>query len=123
MYGARTMRGDPPQPLTILAQDITKWNRNCDVRMHKLFCYATQTFDHSMDAVCGDHCQNLRLMVYCDASFADCVRTHKSRSGAYIALVGYNAFLSPCCYLSETDGSESLLYGGRDRSDGDCFQD
>ena len=48
MYGARTMRSDLLQPLAKLAQDITKWIRYCDVRMHNLLCYATLTFHHSM---------------------------------------------------------------------------
>ena len=32
-------------------------------------------------------------MVYVDASFADCVRTHKSTSGCFIALAGPNTFI------------------------------
>ena len=53
MYSARTMRWDFLQPLTTLAHDSAKWNRNCDVRMHKLFCYAAQTIDHSMGYFCA----------------------------------------------------------------------
>ena len=79
MYGARTMRWDLLQPSTTLAQDAAEWDHNCDIRVRTLFCYAAQTCHHSMEAFCGDSAQELRSMVYCDASFADCVRTHKSR--------------------------------------------
>jgi hypothetical protein len=93
MYVARTMRWDLLQPINTLARDVTKWCRNCYVRMHKLFCYIAQTTDHAMQAFCGDKPEELKLMCYVDASFADCTRTHKSTSGVYISLVGNNTFI------------------------------
>ena len=46
-----------------------------------------------MESFCGDRASQLRRMVYVDASFADCIRSGKSTSGAYLALAGHNTFM------------------------------
>ena len=56
-------------------------------------CYLKQSVKYSQEAFCGDAAKLLRLMVYVDAGFADCVRTHKSTSGCFIALAGPNTFI------------------------------
>ena len=61
--------------------------------MHKFLCYIAQTSNYIQDSFCGDPVHKLRLMVYCDASFADCSQTSKSTSGAFIAVVGPNTFV------------------------------
>ncbi len=93
LYGARCMRWDLLHPICTLAREVTKWNRNCDLRLHKLMCYIKQSVKYSQEAFCGDLAQQLHLMVYVDASFADCVRTNKSTSGCLIALAGPNTFV------------------------------
>ena len=64
-----------------------------------------------MGAFCCDPCQALSLMVCCGASFADCVRTHKSRSEAYIALVGYNTSI-PLAAICKTQAVASHSFTG-----------
>ena len=72
---------------------MSRWNRNCDLRMYKLYDYLAGTVEHVQEAFCGDKADQLHLLLYCDASFADCIRTNKSTSGLYIALAGPNTFI------------------------------
>ena len=39
LYGARMCRWDLLQACCTLAREVTRWNKNCDVRLHKLMCY------------------------------------------------------------------------------------
>ena len=42
-YGANTVRWDLLHDVYMLAREITKWNKNCDTRLHKLLCYLHQS--------------------------------------------------------------------------------
>ena len=55
-------------------------------------CYIKQSIKYSQEAFRGDLAKFPHLMVFVDASFADCVRTNKSTSGCFIALAGPNSF-------------------------------
>ena len=87
------MRWDLLHPICTLAREVAKWNRNCDLRLHKLMRYINQSVKYSQEAFCGDLAQFLHLMVYVDASSADCVRTNESTSGCLIALAGPNTVI------------------------------
>jgi hypothetical protein len=43
LYGARMARYDLLRAVCHLASCVTKWNRQCDVDMHRLVCYIRTT--------------------------------------------------------------------------------
>ena len=63
LYGARTCRWDLLHSINTLAREVTKWNKTCDIRLHKLMCYIRATLTHSLEAFCGDPPELLKLMV------------------------------------------------------------
>ena len=93
LHGARTCRWDLLHSINTLAREVTKWNKKCDIRLHKLMCYIRGTLEHSLESFCGDRPETLKLIVYCDADFAGDTRASKSTSGSYIAPVGPNTFM------------------------------
>ena len=97
LYGARCLRWDLLHAINTLAREVSRWNRNCDIRMRKLFDYLAGTVEHVQEAFCGDKASDIHLLLYCDASFADCTRTHKSTSGVYLVLAGANTFIPIAC--------------------------
>eukprot|EP00959_Pyramimonas_sp_CCMP1952_P244677 5114488-Pyramimonas_sp.AAC.2 len=76
----------------MLAREITEWNTACDKRLHRLICYLKTTRTHCLRGWIGDAPDQLSIMLFADASFADCVSTSKSTTGVFAALVGPNAF-------------------------------
>ena len=99
LYGARTCRWDLLHAVNTLAREVTKWNKNCDIRLHKLMCYVKQSSQHSLEGWIGDSAGKLKLVAWCDADFAGDMKASKSTSGAHLALVGPNSFfpLSALC--------------------------
>ena len=43
LYTARIARPDTYYAVNVLAREITKWNRACDKRLHRLMCYIHHT--------------------------------------------------------------------------------
>ena len=93
LYGARTCRWELQHAINTLARAVTKWNKNCDIRLHKLVCYINSTLDDSLEGFIGDPIDDLQIICYCDADFASGVKFSKSTSGSYIAIVGPNTFM------------------------------
>eukprot|EP00959_Pyramimonas_sp_CCMP1952_P117140 2448485-Pyramimonas_sp.AAC.1 len=92
LYLARVCRPDLFHGVCMLAREITKWNRVCDRRLHRLVSYLHQHRGHSLEGFIGDDPRDLTLVQYTDASFADCSQTSRSTTGGYIALVGPRSF-------------------------------
>ena len=61
--------------------------------MRKMFAYLVSTVGFVQGAFCGDNASDLHLLVHCGVIFGDCTRTHKSASGVYLVLAGYNTFI------------------------------
>ena len=78
LYLARNCRFDVLHPVCMLAREVTKWNRVCDRRLHRLVSYLHLTREFSQERIVGDYPEDLKLCLYCDASFADCTMTSKS---------------------------------------------
>eukprot|EP00959_Pyramimonas_sp_CCMP1952_P171855 3591066-Pyramimonas_sp.AAC.1 len=76
----------------MLAREITKWNTTCDIRLHRLICYIKTTRTRCLHGWIGDSSDKLAIMLFTDASFADCITSPKSTAGIFAALVGPNAF-------------------------------
>ena len=66
----------------------------CGRRLHRLICYLHTTNQYTLESFCGDNADALTLFVYADADFAGDTKSSKPTSGAYIALVAKNTFIS-----------------------------
>ena len=44
LHGARMARFDLLKAVANLAKNVTKWNANCDKRVHRLICYVHKLF-------------------------------------------------------------------------------
>ena len=106
LYGARTCRWDLQQACNSLAREVSKWNKNCDIRLHKLVCWIKSSAEICLQGWIGDHIDQLRLVLYVDADFASDLRTSKSTSGAYVCLVGPQSFF-PIVSLCKKQGCVS----------------
>ena len=93
LYLARCCRFDLIHPVCSLAREVTKWNRACDKRLHRLVGYLHSTRTLSQEGYVGNVSEDLSILCYTDASFADDVQTSRSTSGCYICLVGSSTFM------------------------------
>eukprot|EP00959_Pyramimonas_sp_CCMP1952_P123934 2591132-Pyramimonas_sp.AAC.1 len=72
LYLARCCRFDLLHPVCMLAREITKRNTTCDKRLHRLICFLKTTRTHCLHGWIGDAPDQLPIMLFTDASFADC---------------------------------------------------
>ena len=93
LYGARFVRFDYLWPIGDLARNTTKWTRAHDRRLDRLMGHLNATIDHALEGFVGDSPEKCSVVCYCDASFADELRTSKSTSGMFLAIVGPNTFM------------------------------
>ena len=103
LYCARMARYDLLRATCVLATCITRWTADCDLRLHRLMCYIYSTPHWCMIAWVGDDPRDLRLECFADADFAGDIKTMKSTSGAFLALVGPNSFV-PLAAVSKKQG-------------------
>ena len=92
LYGARLVRFELLWPICSLARQVSKWNRACDKRLHRLVSYVYHTLDHSLESFVGDDPALCHPVLFTDADFAGDLTNAKSTSGAYLAIVGPNTF-------------------------------
>ena len=64
LYGARTCRWDLLHAINTLAREVTKWNKACDIRLHKLMCYIQQSVDECLEGWIGDDVREINLICY-----------------------------------------------------------
>ena len=76
-----------------LAKNVTKWNANCDKRLHRLTCYVNYSLDLRLKGRIGDSFDKLALSCYSDADFAGDKESSKSTTGIFMAPTGPNIFL------------------------------
>ena len=89
-----------------LAREITKWNKACDKRLHRLIAYLRSTSNWVQKCWVGDPPEDCWLAMFCDASFAGDLRDSKSTSGMYLCLVGPNTFV-PITWFCKKQGAVS----------------
>ena len=87
LYAARLARFDLLRPVGVLAKMVTRWNLQCDQRLHRLVCYMESTQSCVMMGYIGDPLGSLELRLYCDADFAG-EKDSKSTSGIFEELAG-----------------------------------
>eukprot|EP00959_Pyramimonas_sp_CCMP1952_P364817 7639808-Pyramimonas_sp.AAC.1 len=63
-----------------------------DKRLQRLICHIKTTRTHCLHGWIGDSSDKLSIMLFTDASFADCITSSKSTTGVFAALVGPNTF-------------------------------
>ena len=100
LYGARLARFDLLRPVNGLAQYVSKWNKTCDKKIHRLVSYVNSSTDLRMIGYIGDPLDDLSLGLYADADLASCPDTMKSTNGALLVLQGPNSFF-PLAALSK----------------------
>ena len=106
LYGARMGRYDLIRPVQALASRITKWNRLCDKKLHRIVSYINSTLDlHLYGWVC-DRPNDIEIVAYCDADLAGDRTDSKSTSGVLICLVGPRTYV-PITAVSKKQTSVS----------------
>ena len=106
LYGARMGRYDLIRPVQALASRITKWNRLCDKKLHRIVSYINSTLDlHLYGWVC-DKPSDIEIVAYCDADLAGDRTDSKSTSGVLICLVGPRTYV-PITAVSKKQTSVS----------------
>jgi hypothetical protein len=90
LYGARMCRYDLLRPVCALAARVTKWDVDCDRKLHRLMCYINSSLSVKMIGKVGDAMDDLVLGLYADADFAGCPITLRSTSGVFLRVEGAN---------------------------------
>ena len=93
LYTARLGRPDTLWSVNTLARKVTKWNKGCDKRLHRLIEYLKSTKDWIQLCFVGDHPKDCWLALFVDASFAGDLEDSKSTNGAYLCIVGPRTFV------------------------------
>jgi hypothetical protein len=108
LYGARMCRYDLLRPVCALASKVTKWDKTCDRKLHKLICYINSTLDMRMIGKVGNTKESINCALFSDADFAGCSETMKSTSGVFMKLSASNThFPLSACSVKQTAVSHS----------------
>ena len=99
-YGARCARPDLLRAIGHLTRYLTKWDAQCDARLHALVYYLNSTLDHHCVGWVGDDISEVRLHLYTDSDFAGCQRSNKCTSGVFLVLEGPHTYF-PIGYRSK----------------------
>ena len=92
LYGARFVRFDLLWPIGDCARHTSKWPKAYDRRLDRLMGHLKGTLDYGLEGFVGDSADKCSVLCYCDASSADELRSSKSTSGLFVAIVGPNTF-------------------------------
>ena len=106
LYGARMGRYDLIRPAQALASRITKWNRLCNKKLHRLVSYINSTLDLHLHGWISDPADLLEVVAYCDADLAGDRTDSKSTSGVLVCLVGPRSYM-PIAAVSKKQTSVS----------------
>ena len=106
LYCARMNRTDLLWSVNSLAREVTRWNVNCDKRLHRLVCYMDFSVDMQMECWVGDDPKDCQLALFADASFASWLGDSKITSGAILVLMGRNTYV-PISWLCKKQASIS----------------
>ena len=86
-YADRICRRDLLQRLNQIAREVTRWNKSCDIRLHKLMSYIRQSSRHSLEGWISDPAQVRKLVEFCGDAFAGDTWEPKSTDGSYFGLL------------------------------------
>ena len=93
LYVARLGRPDCLWTINHLARYVTKWNKACDKRLHRLICYIWHKKDYMQHCFVGNEAKDCFIGVFTDASFAGDTQDSKSTSGCVVCLFGSKTFV------------------------------
>ena len=85
LYAARLARFDLMRNVCHLACFVTKWDPECDKRLHRLMCYVNSSKHLRMVGWIGDDRPALQPHMFADSDFAGCIETLRSTSGVHLA--------------------------------------
>ena len=91
LYAARYARMDLLRAVCVLAQNVSKWTRDCDVKLYRLICYINCSLHVRMTGWIGDNIDDLTVDLFADADFAGCTKTSRSTSGTHLSILGPNS--------------------------------
>eukprot|EP00959_Pyramimonas_sp_CCMP1952_P256631 5361138-Pyramimonas_sp.AAC.1 len=115
LYLARCCRLDLLHPVCMLAREITTWNTTCDKRLHRLICYIKTKRTHCLHGWIGDPSDKLSVMLFTDASFADCITSAKFHYRRLRGACWTQRVLPRQRRVQETIGRIALIHRVRDR--------
>ena len=95
LFPARMNRCDSYCAVNVLYREVAGWTKACNRRLYRLICYMHQTADLCITSSVGDRLEDMRIVLYADMNFTDCLRTPKSSGGGFLCLVGPRRFVSP----------------------------
>ena len=87
LYGARMARFDLLRAVCSLACCVTRWDTDCDKRLHRLMCYINSTKHYRQVGWVGAS-DDVDPVLFCDADFAGCSETMRSTSGVHFEVSG-----------------------------------
>ena len=88
LYGARMARFDLLRAVCALACCVTKWDTNCDRKLHRLMCYINSTLHYRQVGWVSQDEDDAQPTLFTDADFAGCPDTKRSTSGVHLDLAG-----------------------------------
>ena len=88
LYAARYARFELLRAICALAQRVTKWDRECDMKLYRLMSYIQSSLHVRMTGWIGDDPSELSLHLFADADFAGCNKTSRSTSGTHLSVLG-----------------------------------
>ena len=92
LYAARYARFDLLCAVARLAQEISKWTKECDAALHRLMSYIHSTLKYRLVGYVGDERDCVRVHVYADADFAGDPSTKRSTTGVHLCLRGARTY-------------------------------
>jgi hypothetical protein len=89
LYGTRMARFELLRAGCALATKVTKWDRECDRKLHRLMCYIWSTKHYRMVGwVAQDDIERIEPVLFTDTDFTGCSDTMRSTSGVHMDLAG-----------------------------------
>ena len=87
LYGARMARYDLLKATNTLACRLTKWDSDCDARLHRLVSYIWSTLDERQVGYVAKGDQS-GLHLFTDADLGGCAVTQRSTTGVFLCIRG-----------------------------------
>ena len=105
-FAARFARPDLIRACTHLALFVTKWDRRCDQKLHRMMCYIHSTLEWRMIGWSGDELEDIQPHLFADADFAGCAVSSRSTTGSFLCIRGPSTFF-PIAMQSKRQGCVS----------------
>eukprot|EP00974_Lingulodinium_polyedra_P083021 8040334-Lingulodinium_polyedra.AAC.1 len=82
---------------------VTKWDSECDRRLHRLVCYTHSSLGVHLVGWVGNFSGPIEPHLYMDADFVGCPFTERSISGVFATMLGSDACF-PITAVSKRQG-------------------